>query len=281
MPRMDRLRDLILRAGRALAEEAAGRLGGIDREGALVTLDGSPAVVVGDIHGDMEALMAILRDSGIPGRLRQGWLLVMLGDYADRGPDPLGVYEAILELKLDNPANVILMRGNHEALEIAPVHPHDLPERLRVEYGSFANEVYEVLLALHSLLPSAVIHGGRTLIVHGGVFKGISRASLVNPTRKELEMLLWNDPYEGAQGTSFSPRGAGVRFGPSVTGEALETLGVCRIVRGHSAVPAGHRFNHGGRVLTVFSAKNVYGLKSGAYLVLEPGRSIGESVRVF
>jgi hypothetical protein len=278
---MNRLHDLILRAGKVLTDEAAGRLSGVDREGALITLDSSPAVVVGDIHGDMEALMTILRDSGMSGRLSRGWRLVMLGDYADRGPDSPDVYEAILELKLEYPANVILMRGNHEGLEVAPVHPHDLPERLRMECGSSASIVYDSLLALHSLLPSAVIHGGCTLIVHGGVFRGISRASLVNPTRKELEMLLWNDPYEEAEGTSFSPRGAGVRFGPSITGEALAALGVAQVVRGHSAVPRGHRFNHGGRVLTVFSAKNVYGLKSGSYLVLEPGRSIGESVRVF
>jgi hypothetical protein len=33
--------------------------------------------------------------------------------------------------------------------------------------------------------------------------------------------------------------------------------------------------------LAIFSSKYVYGFESGAYLVLEEGRSIGEGIRVF
>jgi protein phosphatase len=278
---MDGFLGLIERAGDILTEEAAGRLEGLEREGALLVMDRSPTVVVGDIHGDLNALTTILRESGILRRIAGGWRLVFLGDYADRGPDSLGVYEAVLKLKLDHPSNVVLMRGNHEALEMIPFQPHDLPEQLMARHGSRGAEIYESLLALHPLLPSASIYGCRVLLIHGGVFQGISHSSLVRPSRKELEMMLWNDPFEGAEGTSPSPRGAGGRFGPSVTSEALRLLGVEHIVRSHSAVPGGHKFNHGGRVLTIFSSKNVYGLASGAYLVLEEGRSIGEGVRVF
>ncbi len=258
-----------------------GGLEGLERDGALITLDRLPTVVVGDIHGDLRALNAILGDSGIRERFSDGWRRVFLGDYGDRGPDPIGVYEAVLRLKLDHPSSVVLLRGNHEALDMMTLHPHDLPEKLRARYGGSGAEIYKLLLVLHALLPSAAIWGGRTLLVHGGVFRGISHTSLAKPSRKELEMMLWNDPYEGADGASFSPRGAGERFGPSITGEALRSLGVEQIVRSHSSVPAGHRFNHGGRVLTIFSSKYVYGLESGAYLLLEAGRSVGAGVRVF
>jgi protein phosphatase len=278
---MGSLSGLIERAGDVLADEASGKIEGLVREGALLTLDRSPAVVVGDIHGDLKALSTILQDTGVEERFGEGWRLVFMGDYADRGQDSLGVYEAVLRLKVEHPRNVVLMRGNHEALEMIPIQPHDLPEQLRALHGSRAGAIYGSLLALHPLLPSSAIHGGRTLLIHGGVFRGISHRALAKPKREELEMMLWNDPCEEAEMTSFSPRGAGTRFGPWVTCEALKSLGVEQVVRSHSAVPKGYRFNHDGRVLTVFSSKNVYGLESGAYLVLEPGRSIGQGIRVF
>jgi hypothetical protein len=278
---MGKLRDLVERTSRVLADEAAGGLEGLVREGALLTLDPSPTVVVGDIHGDLASLGSILEGSGILKKIGKGWRLVFLGDYADRGPDSLGVYEAVLELKVNHPSDVVLMKGNHEALEIIPLQPHDLPDRLRSLHGRAGDAIYESLLALHTLLPSAAIYGGSILLIHGGVFPGITRSSLVRPSHKELEMMLWNDPYEEADGISASPRGAGVRFGAAVTSEALGALGVRQIVRSHSAVPKGYRFSHGGRVLTIFSSKHVYGLDSGAYLVLEGGRSIGDGIRVF
>jgi protein phosphatase len=278
---MEKLRALIESAGRILADEAAGRLEGLKREGALLTLDASPTVVVGDIHGDLTALRTILEGSGIIKKIGKGWRLVFLGDYADRGPDPLGVYEAVLELKTHHPNNVVLMKGNHEALEIIPFEPHDLPHKLRSLQGGSGDAIYESLLYIQSLLPSAAIYGGSILLIHGGVFPGITRSSLARPSQKELEMMLWNDPYEEADGVSTSPRGAGVRFGYAVTAEALRSLGVGHIVRSHSAVPKGYRFSHRGRVLTVFSSKHVYGLDSGAYLVLEGGRSIGDGIRLF
>jgi protein phosphatase len=278
---MEKLRDLVERSGRVLADEAAGRLEGLKREGALLTLDPSPTVVVGDIHGDLAALKMILEGSGILKKIGKGWRLVFLGDYADRGPDSLGVYEAVLGLKANHPSDVVLMKGNHEALDIIPLQPHDLPHQLRSVYGRSGDAIYESLLALQTLLPSAAIYGGRILLVHGGVFPGISRSSLIKPTQKELEMMLWNDPYEEADGVSNSPRGAGVRFGAAVTGEALRALGVAQIVRSHSAVPKGYRFSHRGRVLTIFSSKHVYGLASGAYLVLEGKQTIGDCIKVF
>jgi protein phosphatase len=278
---MDRLLGLIEEVHALLTEEAAGRLKGIEREGALVALDRSPTVVVGDIHGDLRALEEIFDRSGILGKIGKGWRIIFLGDYADRGPDSLGVYEAILGLKVSHPSHVLMMRGNHEASDVISLQPHDLPANLRARYGSHWSEAYESLLKLHALLPSAAMYGDLALLVHGGVFKGVSRSALVKPKRAELEMMLWNGPFEEIGYMSVSPRGAGARFGAAITHEALKSLGVEVILRGHSAVPRGYRFNHGGRVLTIFSSKNVYSLESGAYLVLEGGRSVADGVRLF
>lgn len=278
---MDRFKSLIDEAISLIAQEASGRFRGLSRNGMLVTLDPSPTLVIGDLHGDSRALTEILEGSGILGRIERGWRIAFLGDYGDRGPDSLGVYEAILELKLRCPGGVVLLKGNHEALDLIRFQPHDLPDQLRVRYGSRWFEVYGSLFKLHSMLPSAAIYGDRALLVHGGVFRGVSRERLESPKREELEAMLWSDPTEDFEGIAPSPRGAGSRFGPAVTQEALRKLGVGMMVRSHSMVPGGYRFNHGGRVLTVFSAKYVYGMENGAYLVFGDGRTIAEGIERF
>ena len=44
--------------------------------------------------------------------------LLFLGDYVDRGPDSLLNFVLILALSLAWPERVIVLRGNHEALDM-------------------------------------------------------------------------------------------------------------------------------------------------------------------
>lgn len=254
---------------------------GFTRDGLLLLLDASPLIVVGDLHGDLNSLETILKEGRVNERLRSGWKVVFLGDYADRGPDPLGVYGALFELKLSHPDGVFLLKGNHEGTEVVKFLPHDLPWHVRSNYPDDHEEVYRSLLELHSLLPLAAIVDSWLLLMHGGVTLGITRRTLSGPSQEELKLMLWSDPYEQAERTSISPRGAGVRFGPEVSKEALKELGVRHLVRSHSVVPAGYRFNHQGMVLTIFSAKHVYALDRGAYLALEPFERLESGIRLF
>ncbi|WP_297057091.1 metallophosphoesterase family protein [Thermosulfurimonas sp.] len=66
---------------------------------------------IGDIHGCAEALERLL------GRLPVDWgvdLVIFLGDYIDRGPEPRRVVEKVMELRKLYPERVIALRGNHE-----------------------------------------------------------------------------------------------------------------------------------------------------------------------
>jgi hypothetical protein len=270
---------LLDRAKEQLKGEKSGS--GFTREGALLILDTSPLIVVGDLHGDLISLETILKEGRINERLKSGWRVVFLGDYADRGPDPLGVYGALFELKLAHPESVFLLKGNHEGMEVVKFLPHDLPWHVRNNYPDDHEEVYRSLLELHSLLPLAAVVDSWLLLMHGGVTLGMTRRTLSYPSQEELKLMLWSDPYEQAERTSASPRGAGVRFGPEVSKEALKELGVKYLVRSHSAVPAGYRFNHQGMVLTVFSAKHVYALEKGAYLALEPFQRLESGIHLF
>jgi serine/threonine protein phosphatase 1 len=80
---------------------------------------GAAALVyaVGDIHGSLRKLRALLarceRHAG-----RRPMTFVFLGDYIDRGPDSVGVIEAIMELQLRLKDQVIALMGNHEAVAL-------------------------------------------------------------------------------------------------------------------------------------------------------------------
>lgn len=67
--------------------------------------------VIGDIHGDVEALFRLL--SGLP-ELDAGDTLVFSGDYLDRGPRSAEVIDYLRKLPGQTPAKVVTLRGNHE-----------------------------------------------------------------------------------------------------------------------------------------------------------------------
>jgi serine/threonine protein phosphatase 1 len=65
---------------------------------------------IGDIHGDLEKLDELLES--MP--LEPGDRLVFLGDYIDRGPDPVGVIDRLIELRARY--ECVFLLGNHESM---------------------------------------------------------------------------------------------------------------------------------------------------------------------
>lgn len=70
--------------------------------------------IVGDVHGELEALQELLRLLGYApdGRHPDGRRLVFVGDLVDRGPDSVGVVRLVRGLVEAGRAQVVL--GNHE-----------------------------------------------------------------------------------------------------------------------------------------------------------------------
>lgn len=71
--------------------------------------------VIGDIHGDAQALDIVL--ARLPPMTARD-TLVFLGDYVDRGPDSLEVVQRVQQVVRDCPARTITLMGNHEAMWI-------------------------------------------------------------------------------------------------------------------------------------------------------------------
>lgn len=74
-----------------------------------------PFLVIGDIHGRLDALDATLNEiandpdhADLP--------LVFVGDYMDRGPQSAGVLRRVMALQADDARDVVCLRGNHEQM---------------------------------------------------------------------------------------------------------------------------------------------------------------------
>lgn len=65
---------------------------------------------IGDIHGCLEELIELIQKLNLEKKDK----LVFIGDYIDRGPDPKGVIDVLLSLRVHY--NCIFIRGNHEQM---------------------------------------------------------------------------------------------------------------------------------------------------------------------
>ena len=233
-------------------------------------------VVVGDIHGDMESFVHILKDIAAINADR----IVFLGDYGDRGSESVEVYYVLLKLKVSDgkgeqkEKKIIMLRGNHEGPPDMPVMPHDLPFLFTKKYGVRGKEGYEKIKELWECLPYCVLVEGRYLMLHGGLplnvasIKDIAFAHDSHPASSNFEEILWSDPVEG-KGDFYSMRGAGRMFGEDVTERGLRAVGVKTLIRSHEPCE-GVEVRQGGKVLTLFSRKgSPYFNTRAAYLILD------------
>jgi hypothetical protein len=182
---------LVEKATEALRGER-GRSGHQTVEEGLVRLDAvGEAVVVGDLHGDLQSLTAVLEGSGFVEKASASGdvVLVFLGDYGDRGARSAEVYYVVLSLKLNFPANVVLLRGNHEGPEDLMASPHDLPIQFRYRFGKDGVAAYAKTRELFARLYNAVLVERRYLMVHGGLpadasgAGDLARAHLMHPAK--------------------------------------------------------------------------------------------------
>jgi protein phosphatase len=256
-----------------------GKVGDLEVVGRLVRMNPSgEALVVGDLHGDLESLVHILQESDVVQRMSRSDFvkLVFLGDYGDRGNFSPEVIWTVLKLKLQFPSQVVLMRGNHEGPKEMLAYPHDLPSQLKRRFGRDSSSAYDRLFDLFGCLYTAVLVRNVCVMVHGGPstevhnVKDLANAHTSFPKSSVLEDVLWSDPSDYIKGVYPSSRGAGKLFGKDVTVRFLRVFRARFIVRGHESCDDGFRIDHDGRVLTLFSRKgSPYFNAHGAYLDVE------------
>jgi hypothetical protein len=79
----------------------------------IQSLPPGPLAIIGDVHGEIDALLALLHRLGVdPERRRAQRPVVFVGDLVDRGPDSVAVVEVVSRLVDAGLAYAVL--GNHE-----------------------------------------------------------------------------------------------------------------------------------------------------------------------
>ncbi len=105
---------------------------------------GSEIIFIGDLHGNIHGLINVLSKLIIDGHLdpslnlKSNTYMVFLGDMVDYGLNGCDTLFTALQLKLRNPENVFLCRGNHEHISMFS--------------GSFSKEVKERYSLSHDQL---------------------------------------------------------------------------------------------------------------------------------
>jgi protein phosphatase len=270
-----------------MLDNESGRIGRLRITGKLAsTRPVGEAIVVGDIHGDLQSLRYIVKHSGFVEKAEKGEnvFMVFLGDYGDRGPYSPEVYYVVLRLKQLFPEHVLLMRGNHEGPNDLLAYPHDLPTHLQRKFGEASSDVYKEIRKFFNSLYNAVLIKERYIMLHGGMpsqastVEDLAYAHIKHPREHHLEEILWSDPHDGIEGTYASPRGAGRLFGEDVTDKLLEMLNVKVLIRGHEPTDEGFKTNHSGKILTLFSRTgSPYHNTHGAYLKLNLAKEIEDA----
>ena len=231
--------------------------------------------VLGDLHGCYSCLKAAVMQSRFfdrVGEYKQSPdtapfpLLVMLGDYIDRGIYSFnGVLRGALEIFLRVPEHVVLLRGNHEyflevgdkiiggvrpAEAIATMTPH-LPADVFRRYRTFFEDMPVWCLFDRTVFVHAGIPRDDTLAEHWTDLSSLSHPDI----RFES---IWSDPSE----VDFIPRPLQARtnrfpFGRMQAQAFMRRIGANVLIRGHEKVNEGFRrvYDDGAILLcTLFSA---------------------------
>ncbi|MHA2495121.1 MAG: metallophosphoesterase family protein [Candidatus Hodarchaeales archaeon] len=209
----------------ALKQLAEDFIGTFAKRANVVSFNNSArTMIVGDLHGDLEATKLVIKLAQEHNCER----IVFLGDYVDRGSDQLAVLEYILKLSLANPEVVIPIRGNHEDETMNSKYGFHMELRTKFPTPAVSKEAKGYCLEIYDYMPLAV-QTPHSLLLHGGIpengtledIKSIPKPhskilAMRKPQSQKLQRIFeevrWNDPSD-ALSSGFAPsrRGKSVR----------------------------------------------------------------------
>lgn len=226
----------------------------------LLEIEG-PVTIVGDIHGQFQDLVSWFDSCGHP----PDTTYLFLGDYVDRGKQSIEVFGLLAAYKIKYPDKIYLLRGNHEHHAINRIHGWAEEAKMR-----YAVKLFVEWSRVFNYLPLAAIvetAGKRLFACHGGISPELHKMDDIRAISRPCDIpdnglicdLVWSDPDDKINGWGENDRGVSHTWGSNVTKVFLKEHDFTHIVRAHQVVVEGHKTNHHGKVITVFSAPNYCG----------------------
>jgi hypothetical protein len=212
--------------------------------------------VVGDVHGDYDRLVGLLRQARLVNE-GLGWsggdsALWFMGDFFDRGEDGVSVVDLVMHLQREAPTaggSVNALLGNHEPLILSalwmPDEPSSGPERTFYGDWKFNGGVDADLQRLTPAhiewilsLPALARTGG-WLLMHANSTDYIGYGLSIEEVNRELTaLMLRRDPAEYDRLLGEWRRDFGDRrvAGHRKVDVVLRTFGALRLVHGHTVI---------------------------------------------
>ena len=161
---------------------------------------------LGDIHGDIDALLNYLKGLQKEGHMdknngfkikNKNLHLIFLGDYTNHGRYGTEVLYTLMRLKIANPSQVLLLRGNHEDIEYN--NTWGLVEQFQLKFtdSTNSNDAYKLMCHLYDFLPVALYVGTGTdyiLCCHGAIELGFNPKALLQ--HKADKAFAWLESLE-------------------------------------------------------------------------------------
>jgi protein phosphatase len=241
------------------------------KEPLLLDITG-PITVIGDLHGQILDLFRILQTKGLPIAIKY----LFLGDFVDRGDFSFETITFVFLLKVLNPENVLIIRGNHEFESVCATG--GFGQELNLLYHNQA--VFFAFITAFAQMPIACLIDRNILAVHGGIGPDLHSIQDLRQIRRPipdfddsvLDSILWSDPSDEIEMYEKSQRGTGYLFGATAFNKFLEHNVIRLVIRGHECVEEGIQEHFGGKLVTVFSASNYCGSAGNSAAVLIVGR---------
>lgn len=162
---------------------------------------GARIAIHGDLHGDIESFNDFLQhltsenitDEDNPFKVADpNALILLLGDYTDRGAFGAEVISAISHLKEKNPKQVYAVRGNHEDAYLNDFG--GLCDELKVKYKEHHETIFNRVQKMYQFLPSALYlqcEQDGMIACHGGPEFGFAHAhALLDAPSDEAYVLM-------------------------------------------------------------------------------------------
>ena len=164
----------------------------------------------GDLHGNFDALLHILQylvdhqymdlDLRI---IQDNFHMVFLGDYVDRGADGVEVIDMLMRLKLANPTQVFLVRGNHEDGDLN--NHYGFKQELRMKFPDVKQEQFNHVYKIYDCMPpvlcigcDAGTHTDFMYCCHGGIELGCNFKELLSdPAQYQFQAIKRLDRING------------------------------------------------------------------------------------
>jgi hypothetical protein len=219
----------------------------------IVKLPKKETVFVGDTHGDFRSSIRVIEKY-----LSKDRVIVFLGDYVDRAPEPFGDIRNILYLfsiMLEN-NNVILLRGNHEDFIVNSKYGFE--ENME---ACFSYKLWRKINDVFALLPLVALTKD-VIALHGGLpqarnFKEIEEVprGLFTGQNKVQDQILWNDSVN-LPGKIIEEQHRGCKYAISYGEEyfqaAMKKLKREVLIRGHDSHAKGFMYDR--RCVTVHTS---------------------------